>query len=129
MSVVNQLRQYGDDIENRRVIEKVLRSLPKKFEPIVVPIEEFKYLSQTQIDELTGSLIAHESRMSRYDNPLENTFKSQFHVTRGRGIGRSSIRGRGCETANHRDLKSDSEYEEKTQQNPPIFRGSNIRSW
>jgi hypothetical protein len=31
MSVVNLLRQYGDDVENKRVIEKVLRSLPKKF--------------------------------------------------------------------------------------------------
>jgi hypothetical protein len=31
MSVVNQLRQYGDDVENKRVIENVLRSLPKKF--------------------------------------------------------------------------------------------------
>jgi hypothetical protein len=50
MSVVNQLRQYGNDVENKRFIEKVLRSLPKKFEPIVVPIEEFKDLSQMQID-------------------------------------------------------------------------------
>jgi hypothetical protein len=37
-----------------------------------------------QIDELTGSLVAHESRMSRYEEgSLENAFKSQLHVTRG----------------------------------------------
>lgn len=39
MSIVNQLWQYGDDVEYNRVIEKLLRSLPKKFEPVVVPIE------------------------------------------------------------------------------------------
>ena len=76
MNVVNQLRRYGEYLSDKRVIEKVLRSFPKKFESIVVPIEEFKDISLMHIDELTGSLIAHESKMSRYDNPLENTFKS-----------------------------------------------------
>ena len=86
ISVVNQHRQFGDDIENKRVIEKVIRSLPKKFEPVVVPIEEFKDLSQMHIDELIGSLIAHESRISRYEEgSIEHVFKSQLHVTRGRG--------------------------------------------
>ena len=38
------------------------------------------------IDEFTGSLLAHESRMNKYDDtPLENDFKSQVNVTRGRG--------------------------------------------
>ena len=96
ISVVNLLRQYGDDINNKRVIEKVLRSLPKKFEPVVIPIEEFKDLSQMHIDELTGSLIAYESRMSRYDEgSLEHAFKSQLQFSRGRGRGKSSSRGRG----------------------------------
>jgi len=45
------------------------------------------------IDELIGSLISLESRMSRYVNPLENVFKSQLCVTRG--TGRSNSRGRG----------------------------------
>jgi hypothetical protein len=29
MNVVNQLRQYGKDLSDKRVIEKVLRSFPK----------------------------------------------------------------------------------------------------
>jgi len=78
------------------VIEKLLRCLPKKFEAVVIPIEELKNLSRMHIDELTGSLIAHESRMNRYDDtPLENDFKSQLNVTRGRGRGRASNIGRG----------------------------------
>ena len=31
MSVVNQLRKYGEDLPDQRVIEKLLRYLPKKF--------------------------------------------------------------------------------------------------
>ena len=72
------------------MIEKFLRYLPKKFEAMVVPIEEFKNLSQMHIDELTGSFISHESRMNRYDDtPLQNAFKYQLNVTRGRGRERS----------------------------------------
>jgi hypothetical protein len=130
MSVVNQLRQYGDDIENKRVIEKVLRSLPKKFEPVVVPIEEFKDLSLMQIDELTGSLVAHESRISRYEEgSLEHAFKSQLHITRGRGRGRSYNRGRGGRFSGPRDNRTESVSEEKSQQNPSNLRGSNNKPW
>jgi len=59
MSVLNQLQKYRQDLSNKRVIEKFLRSLPKKFEVIVVSIEEFKDTSQMKIEELIGSLIAH----------------------------------------------------------------------
>ena len=52
MNIVNQLRQYGEDLSDQRVIEKLLRCFPKKFEAVVVPIEEFKDLSQVHIDEL-----------------------------------------------------------------------------
>lgn len=53
-SVVNQLRQYGKNLSNKRVIEKVLKSLSKKFEGIVVSTEEFKDTSQMKIEELSG---------------------------------------------------------------------------
>ena len=96
MNVVNQLWQYGEELSDQRVIEKLLRSLPKKFEAVVVPIEEFKNISQMHIEEITGSLISYESRMNRYDDtPLENAFKYQLNVTRGRGRGIASNRGRG----------------------------------
>jgi hypothetical protein len=78
------------------VFDKLIISFPNKLESVVVPIEEFRDVSQIHIDELTGFLIAHESNMSRYDDyPLDNAFKPQLHVTRGRGRGRSSSRGRG----------------------------------
>ena len=88
MNGVNQLREYGEDLLDQRVIEKLLRCFPKKFEAVVVPIEEFKDLRQMHIDDLTGSLIYHESRMKMYDDtPLENAFKYQLNVTRGIGRG------------------------------------------
>ena len=81
------------------------------------------------IDELTGSLLSHESRMNRYDDtPLENAFKSQLNVTRGRGRAKSSNRGRGGRSAGHSDSKNDSENEEKLQQSTASVRGSSSRA-
>ena len=68
------------------------------------------------IDKLSGSFLAHESRMNRYDDtPLENAFISQLNVTRGRGRGRASNRGRGGRSVGHSDNRNDVENEEKLQ--------------
>ena len=72
MNIVNQLGRYGEHLSYQRVIEKLLRCLPKKFEAVVVLIEEFKNISKMHIEEMTGSLISHESRMNMYDDtPVE----------------------------------------------------------
>ena len=94
MSVVNQLKIYGDDIKDRTVIEKVLRSLSTKFDVVVAAIEEEKDLEKLTIDELMGSLLSHEARIDRNkDSTLETAFQSQVYISRGRG--KSRLRGRG----------------------------------
>jgi hypothetical protein len=44
------------------VVEKILRSLTNMFENIVCMIEESKDLAELSVDELAGSLLAHEQR-------------------------------------------------------------------
>ena len=48
--IVNQIRGYGDTFDDKRIVEKVLRSLPAKFEHIVVAIEESKDLKTLSLD-------------------------------------------------------------------------------
>ena len=77
MNVVNQISSYGDDLTDQKVVEKILHCLPRKFDAIVVAIEESKDLTILSIDELMGSLLSHESRMNRNKNSsLENSFRS-----------------------------------------------------
>ena len=88
MSVVNQLKIYGEDIKDRIVIEKVLRSLSTKFDVVVTSIEEVKDLEKMTVDELMGSLLSHEARIDKNkDSTLETAFKSQVYISRGRGRG------------------------------------------
>jgi hypothetical protein len=62
--IINQIKSCGDNGFHKRVAEKILRSLPQKFEHIVVVIEETKDMSRLTIHELMGSLEAYEQRVN-----------------------------------------------------------------
>eukprot|EP00253_Pinus_taeda_P036700 PITA_36700 len=96
IGLITQMRTHGETIEERRIVEKILRVLPSKFDTIVTTIEETKDLSNFSVDELPASLITHEQRLSRNENSsLEQAFKTQMSFGRGRGQGRGNKRGRG----------------------------------
>ncbi|XP_077232656.1 uncharacterized protein LOC143870019 [Tasmannia lanceolata] len=101
ISLVNQLRVNGEDIQDQRIVEKILRSLTPNFEYFVVAIEELKDLASLSIESLLGSLQSHELRMKQFDSsPLEQAFQTQVSFRggsrgRGRERGRNSFRGRG----------------------------------
>ncbi|XP_057449943.1 uncharacterized protein LOC130741148 [Lotus japonicus] len=98
----NQIKSCGDDVSEKKLVEKILRSLPKKFEHIVAVIEETKDLSKLTQYELMGSLEAHEQRVNEYNNqPSEQVFqaKQNFKNSKsqqgGQYRGQPSSRGRG----------------------------------
>eukprot|EP00253_Pinus_taeda_P032692 PITA_32692 len=96
IGLVTQMRTHGKFLEERRIVEKLLRVLPSKFDVIVTTIEETKDLSNFLVDELHASLITHEQRLSRNENSsIKQAFKTQMSFGRGRGQDRGNKRGRG----------------------------------
>nr|KYP34452.1 hypothetical protein KK1_044596 [Cajanus cajan] len=65
--IVNQMRAYGKNILDKKIVEKILISVPHKYDPIVTTIEQTKDLSTLSITELMGSLEAYEQRLNRHD--------------------------------------------------------------
>ncbi|XP_058103560.1 uncharacterized protein LOC131247144 [Magnolia sinica] len=60
MTVANKMRIYGEDMQDVKVVEKILRSLTEKFNYVVCSIEELKDIDVLTVDELQSSLIVHE---------------------------------------------------------------------
>jgi hypothetical protein len=98
MGIVNQIRLIGETITDQRIVEKILISLPRKFEMVVTTIIESKDLSRFSTDELIGSLATHETRLHLTNESISNAFQTQFSFRRGKGRGRS--RGRGNNQGN-----------------------------
>jgi len=65
IGILNHIKSHGESIEDRKVVENVLRSLPTKFYPLVVTLEENKDSSQIILDEMQASLINHENILNR----------------------------------------------------------------
>ncbi|XP_074334286.1 uncharacterized protein LOC141671793 [Apium graveolens] len=95
-AVTNEMKRNGESLDDIRVMEKLLRSLTRKFDYVVTSIEESKDLSIISIDELVGSLQAHEQRMNQYDDASHLEKALQSKVSIGDSFGSSSsARGRG----------------------------------
>ncbi|XP_068487002.1 uncharacterized protein [Phaseolus vulgaris] len=59
-TIANQLKRNGETLTDARVVEKIIRSLTDDFENIVCAIEELRNVEEMTIDDLAGSLKAHE---------------------------------------------------------------------
>ena len=75
--IVNQIRAYGDQIEEKKIVEKILRSLPPKFDHAAAAIEESEDLSILTMYDLC----THEKRMKRSSGQsLEQAFQSKVNL-------------------------------------------------
>ncbi|GJT09476.1 retrovirus-related pol polyprotein from transposon TNT 1-94 [Tanacetum coccineum] len=75
--LINQMKSYGDEIEDQRVVEKILISILEIFDPIIEIIENTKDLKTLGIQELLSSLKSYEHRMTRHsDKAIESAFQS-----------------------------------------------------
>ncbi|PKA60799.1 hypothetical protein AXF42_Ash006433 [Apostasia shenzhenica] len=92
ITIVSQMRSYGEKITDATVVPKVLRSLTPKYDYIVTTIEETKDLSSFSFDELMGSLQAHEARRNRLVEKHEEKGISSVSSSEGR----DKQKGRFC---------------------------------
>ena len=78
LKVVNQIRVLGEELTDQRIVEKVLVSLPEKFESKISSLEESRNLNEISLAELINALQATEQRRQiRKEESLENAFLSR----------------------------------------------------
>ncbi|KAI3701552.1 hypothetical protein L6452_26726 [Arctium lappa] len=93
VTLTNQMRVNDEVIDDKRVVEKILRSLTRKFEYIVVAIEESKDISTLSLESLLGTLQSHELRLRKFETPpVEQAFQIQ---TQFPSKGNANEKGKG----------------------------------
>ncbi|KAL4339806.1 hypothetical protein GQ457_08G010530 [Hibiscus cannabinus] len=93
--IVNQMKRYGETIEDVRVIEKILRSLTPKFDYVVCVIES-NDLDSKSIEQVIGELQAQEDRFNRrQDETIEQALKAKVYLKNNREKKNQKDRGRG----------------------------------
>ncbi|GJT03883.1 retrovirus-related pol polyprotein from transposon TNT 1-94 [Tanacetum coccineum] len=97
MVVANEMRNCGDNMDDVKIVEKILRTLTDKWNFVVCSIEESKDIDEMTVDELQSSLLVHEQKFKRnHDGDDVQALKVTYDDSRaGRGRGRFPLRGRG----------------------------------
>ncbi|XP_025665915.1 uncharacterized protein [Arachis hypogaea] len=110
--LVNKMIVYGEDMPDSKVVEKILRTMPMKYDHMVTTILESHDMDTMTIAELQGTLESHISKiLEKSEKSTEEALKSRVnlnnvtasrHTQEGRGHGfnfqsrgRGSFRGRG----------------------------------
>ena len=69
LDIVNQSHQLGDPYSNRRVNQKIMRSLPDRFESKVTALEENSGFKDMKLSEVIGRLCTYESKKAPTSTP------------------------------------------------------------
>ncbi|XP_013624864.1 PREDICTED: uncharacterized protein LOC106331056 [Brassica oleracea var. oleracea] len=98
METTNDMKNCGENIDDVKIVEKILRSLTENFNFVVCSIEESKDIDSLTVDELQASLQIHESKVTEKkseEQVLKVENKPRGARGRGNWRGRSSYKGRG----------------------------------
>ena len=79
MNTVNQMRLLGETFEDHKIVEKLMMSIPERFEAKISTIEESCDLQTLSIAELINKLQIQEQRVQmRDDEAVEGAFQASF---------------------------------------------------
>ncbi|GAV64615.1 LOW QUALITY PROTEIN: UBN2 domain-containing protein, partial [Cephalotus follicularis] len=70
-NIINSLQSLNKWYTNSEMVRNILRCLPKSWMPKVTTIEEAKDLNTLPLEELLGSLMAHEMTIKNHEDDEE----------------------------------------------------------
>ncbi|XP_049367080.1 uncharacterized protein LOC125831996 [Solanum verrucosum] len=82
--IVNRIRLLGEDFKDNRIVEKILVTIPERFESKISALEESKDLSTICLVEISALQAQEQRRAFRQDKIVEvyGSCKQTCHVTK-----------------------------------------------
>ena len=85
LGIVNKVRLLGKDFSDERIVQKILVTLPEKYESKISSLEESKDLSSISLAELVSALQAQEQRrMMRQEEVVEGALQAKAETSGGK---------------------------------------------
>ncbi|KAG8479288.1 hypothetical protein CXB51_029082 [Gossypium anomalum] len=82
MAVVNSIRLLGEQFSEARIVEKVLSTLPERYEAKILSLEDSRDLTTISLTELINALYSQEQRRaSRMEEHQEGAFQAKAKAT------------------------------------------------
>ncbi|XP_044507192.1 uncharacterized protein LOC123226725 [Mangifera indica] len=79
LSIVNRVRLLNSDMPDSRIVQKILVTVPEKFEAIITSLENSKDLSSITLAELLNALQAQEQRrLMRQEGEIEGALQAKL---------------------------------------------------
>lgn len=95
METTNDMRNCGENLDDVKIVEKILRSLTENFNFVVCSIEESKDIDLLTVDELQASLQIHKDKVIEKRSE-EQVLQAEIEPRNAQGRGKwNPYRGRG----------------------------------
>ncbi|XP_006603271.1 uncharacterized protein [Glycine max] len=78
LGIVNNVRLLGTEFSDARIVQKILVTIPEKFEATIASLENSRNLSSITLTELLNALQAQEQRrLMRQEGFVEGVFQAR----------------------------------------------------
>ncbi|KAI5348414.1 hypothetical protein L3X38_001301 [Prunus dulcis] len=84
LELVNKMKGYGEDLSKGRLVQKLLISLTKEFDPVCYVIEQTKDIETIEVQEVLAALRGFAQRLDRHAESItEKAFSSMSMNQKG----------------------------------------------
>ena len=84
LGIVNNVRLLGTEFSDARIVQKILVTIPEKFEATIASLENSRNLSSITLAELLNALQAQEQRrLMRQEGSVEGAFQARSQNYKG----------------------------------------------
>ena len=84
LSIINKVRLLGKEFSDDRIVQKILVTMPEKYESKISSLEESKDLTNISLGELVNALQAQEQRrLMRNEESMQGAFQARTQYQGG----------------------------------------------
>ncbi|KAI5345334.1 hypothetical protein L3X38_013211 [Prunus dulcis] len=117
LELVNQMKGYGENLTKGRIVQKLLISLTKEFDPVCYVIEQTRDIETIEVQEVIAALRGFAQRLDRHaESTTEKAFSSMSINSKGSQSSSSSGSNKSKKNWKSKDKKWDSKPQNSANQ-------------